>query len=108
MKTVKPVSKETYERIGKAYLICSQYPDVFGDVTMKKFCSMFVDVLDDDEDEHEARKKENADAMYWVLRNILYELKHGTGADRSYIQQVINDIGGLLAEIDGKEDVGHE
>ena len=69
MKTVKPVSKETYELIGKAYAICSEYPDVFGDVTMRKFCGMFVDdIIDDDEDEYEARRKAYAGDMYHLLQ----------------------------------------
>ena len=42
MKTVKPVDEATKAKIGKAYLICSQYPDVFGDVTMKKFCALLA------------------------------------------------------------------
>ena len=69
MKTVKPVSKETYELIGKAYAICSEYPDVFGDVTMRKFCGMFVDdIIDDGEDLIEARKKAYASDMYRLLQ----------------------------------------
>ena len=70
MKTVKPVSKETYERIGKAYAICSEYPDVFGDVTMRKFCGMFVDdIIDEGEDLVVARKKAYAGDMYHLLQN---------------------------------------
>mgnify|MGYP007070233930 CR=1 FL=1 len=69
MKTVKPVSQETYERIGAAYAICSKYPDIFGDVTMKRFCSMFVDdIVDEGEDLIEARKKAYADEMYALLK----------------------------------------
>lgn len=68
MKTVKPVSKETYERIGKAYAICSEYPDVFGDVTFRKFCGMFVDdIIDEGEDLIEARKRAAAPDMYRLL-----------------------------------------
>ena len=68
MKTVKPVSKETYERIGKAYAICSEYPDVFGDVTFRKFCGMFVDdIIDEGEDIIEARKRAAAPDMYRLL-----------------------------------------
>ena len=70
MKTLKPVDQETYERIGAAYAICSQYPDVFGDVTMKKFCSMFVDVIDEGEDEQEARMKVYASEMYRILSEL--------------------------------------
>ena len=69
MKTVKPVSQETYERIGKAYAICSEYPDVFGDVKMRKFCGMFVDdIIDEGEDLIEARKKAYANNMYCLLQ----------------------------------------
>ena len=70
MKTVKPVSQETYERIGAAYAICSKYPDIFGDVTMKRFCSMFVDdIVDEGEDLIEARKKAYAGEMYRLLND---------------------------------------
>ena len=68
MKTVKPVSKETYEQIGKAYAICSEYPAVFGDVTMRKFCGMFVDdIIDEGKDLIEARKRAAAPDMYRLL-----------------------------------------
>ena len=67
MKTLYPVDDETYARIGKAYLICSQHPDVFNDVKFKKFCSMFVDVIDDCEDEREARLNAAAHEMYDAL-----------------------------------------
>ena len=69
MKTVKPVSQETYERIGAAYAICSKYPDIFGDVTFRKFCGMFVDdIIDEEEDLIEARKKAYAGDMYRLLQ----------------------------------------
>ena len=103
MKTVKPVDEATKAKIGKAYLICSQYPDVFGDVTMKKFCAMFVDVVDEDDDEHEARIKAEAESMYWMLRNMLYELKRGSGKDADYLTQMIDDIGEVLSRIDGED-----
>ena len=68
MKTLHPVSQETYERIGKAYAICSEYPEVFGAVTMRKFCGMFVDdIIDEEEDLIEARKKAAAPEMYEML-----------------------------------------
>ena len=68
MKTVKPVDKATLERIGAAYAICSQYPDVFGDVTFRKFCGMFVDdIIDEGEDLIEARKRAAAPDMYRLL-----------------------------------------
>ena len=103
MKTVKPVDEATKAKIGKANLICSQYPDVFGDVTMKKFCAMFVDVVDEDDDEHEARIKAEAESMYWMLRNMLYELKRGSGKDADYLTQMIDDIGEVLSRIDGED-----
>ena len=68
MKTVKPVDKATLERIGAAYAICSRYPDVFGDVKMRKFCDMFVDdIIDEGEDLIEARKRAAAPDMYRLL-----------------------------------------
>lgn len=167
MKTVKPVNKETYDRIGKAYAICSEYPDVFGGVTMRKFCGMFVDdIIDEGEDiiearkkayagemyrllqvaflamadakvdeplrleideclchitgdpcptddepvddESNARKRDHADDMYWMLSNIRYELGHGGASDAEYISQVIREIGEVLADIDEKEETSDE
>lgn len=70
MKILKLVDEEIYARIGKAYLICSQYPEVFGDVTLKKICSMFVDVINKDEDNREKRIKAQATQMYEILRAI--------------------------------------
>ena len=103
MKTVKPVDEATKARMRKAHLICSQYPEVFGGVTYEKFCNMFVDVVADDEDIHEARMKAEAESMYWMLRNMLYELKRGSGDDADYIAQVIGDIGEVLSHIDGED-----
>ncbi len=78
MKTVKPVSKETYERIGKAYAICSEYPDVFGDVTFRKFCDMFVDdIIDDGEEFVAARKKAYAGEMYDLLEEMAFVMYRG-------------------------------
>ena len=37
------VDDETLARIGKAFLICAQYPEVFGKVRMDKFRAMFLD-----------------------------------------------------------------
>ena len=43
-------------------------PDVFGDVTFRKFCGMFVDdIIDEGEDLIEARKKAYAGDMYRLL-----------------------------------------
>ena len=66
MKTLKPVDNATHEKIGAAYLVCAEYPEIFGDVPLKKFCSMFVDVVDDEED----RLKAMAPAMYRLLKKI--------------------------------------
>lgn len=83
MKTVKPVSQETYERIGKAYAICSEYPDVFGDVTFRKFCGMFVDdIIDEGEDLIAARKKAYAGNMYRLLHAAFESLAYA-GIDES-------------------------
>ena len=71
MKTLHPVDEETYARIGKAYLICSEHPDVFGDITFKKLCSMFVDdIIDEGEDERKARMKTCAPEMYSLLNKV--------------------------------------
>ena len=101
MKTLNPVSEETYERIGAAYAVCSQYPEIFGDVTMKKFCSMFVDdIIDDDEDEKHVRMKAYAETMYYMLTNLRYEFMNGGASDGEYIKQIIGEIGQVLSEID--------
>ena len=68
MKTLHPVSQETYERIGKAYLICSQYPEVFEGVSYKKFCGMFVDdIIDEGEDlmRHERKQQHRRCTGCW-------------------------------------------
>ena len=66
MKTLKPVDPATYEKIGAAYVVCAEYPEIFGDVPLKKFCGMFVDVVDDEEE----RLKAMAPAMYRLLKKI--------------------------------------
>ena len=98
MKTLKPVDEETYAKIGKAYLICSEYPEVFGEVTMKQFCSMFVDVIDEDEDEREARMRAYAPKMYQLLR----ELKEYSEEYDLY-SDLKDEVFELLRKIDGGE-----
>ena len=100
MKTLHPVSQETYERIGKAYLICSQYPEVFEGVSYKKFCGMFVDdIIDEGEDIIEARKKAAAPEMYEMLELAVESLiKHNT--DR----HTVGMIEALLDRIDYGEE----
>ena len=97
MKTLHPVSQETYEKIGKAYLICSEYPEVFGDVTFKKFCSMFVDdIIDEDEDPRDVRMREFAREMYEML-----ELAVGALFDHNPNSPTAVKIEELLDRIDG-------
>ncbi len=73
MKTREPVDEATAARIGKAYVVCSQYPEIFGDVKMSKFCGMFVDVIDEDEDEREVQLRALAPEMYeWILEILDY------------------------------------
>ena len=99
MKTVKPVSQETYERIGAAYAICSKYPDIFGDVTFRKFCGMFVDdIVDEGEDLIEARKKAYAGEMYDLLATMWADWDENGGGDGYQ-----STIGDLLDRIDRKE-----
>lgn len=98
MRTLHPVDEETYARIGKAYLICSQHPDVFGDVTFEKFCSMFVDVIPDGKDEHESRKKAAAHEMYDMLEDAVQALtdhnpNSGTAARIESLLDQIDDVG---------------
>ena len=103
MKTVKPVSKETYERIGKAYLICSEYPDVFGDVTFEKFCSMFVDVIPEGESKRSVRMKAYAGEMYDLIRAV-----SSTKVSFTDVVKIGDYARELLARIDGEEDTGDE
>ena len=104
MKTVKPVSKATLERIGAAYAICSEYPDVFGDVTMRKFCGMFVDdIIDDGEELAAARKKAYAGEMYDFLDAIAEDM-----SERGGYEEYASKIAALLDRIDGKEDAEDE
>lgn len=71
MKTIKPVSKETYAKIGAGYLILAEHPEIFGDVTFRKFCGMFVDdIIDEGEDLIDACKKAYAGEMYNLLRRL--------------------------------------
>ncbi len=99
MKTLKPVDPETYKKIGQAYLILSEYPEVFGDVTMKKFCSMFVDdIIDEDEDEHEARMKAAASEMYRILKAIDKHCEEYYNLDESILDAIYN----VLEAIDGE------
>lgn len=98
MKTLKPVDPETYKKIGQAYLILSEYPEVFGDVTMKKFCSMFVDdIIDDGEDEHEARMRAYASEMYDMLLLSIESLR-----EHRYDSPTAERIEELLDRIDGE------
>ena len=98
MKTLKSVDEETYTRIGKAYQICSEYPEVFGDVKLEKFCSMFVDVIDEGDDEREARMKAYAHDMYEKLNLAVESLrKHRFDSPTAEL------IESLLDKIDGGE-----
>ena len=97
MKTVKPVSQETYERIGAAYAICSKYPDIFGDVTMRNFCDMFVDdIIDEGEDLIEARKKAYAGDMYRLLQKAFLSM-----ADAKVDEPLRIEIDECLSHITG-------
>ena len=102
METLKAVDKETLARIGQAYLICSKYPEVFGGVKLEKLCSLFVDELDEEEDEHEARMRKYAPEMYRVLKDIRTwgEEKeiNNEQEDRLY-----EEMCAVLNEIDGGE-----
>ena len=106
MKTLHPVSEETYAKIGAGYLLCSEHPEIFGDVTMRKFCDMFVeDIIDEGEDEHKARIKAAAPEMYRMLRR----LQGMTGyTSMSVVDQrwatLVKDVNNLLSLIDDSDD----
>ena len=74
------VDDATYARIGQAFLVCAEYPEVFEGVTMEKFCSMFVDVIPDGESELTARAKAHAVEMYKLLNKVFSRLEF-TGLD---------------------------
>ena len=102
MKTLHPVDDTTLAKIGKAYLICSEYPDVFGNVRMDRFCSMFVDVIPDDESERDARIRARADEIYGLIHTLAI-----TDAPDTYIACFLefkNMARELLDYIDGKEE----
>ena len=96
MKTLHTVDKETYKRIGKAYLVCSEYPEIFGDVKMEKFCGMFVDVIREDDDEREARMRTFVPEMYRILKDIYAWCKNN-----ELDSEIEYDIWRVLKSIDG-------
>ena len=106
MKTVKPVSKETYAKIGAGYLICAEHPEIFGDVTFRKFCDMFVDdIIDEGEDEHKARIKAAAPEMYRMLQRMrdLSEYTSLAAVDQRWAT-LVKDVNNLLSLIDDYDD----
>ncbi|MBQ7217127.1 MAG: hypothetical protein IJS39_14210 [Synergistaceae bacterium] len=98
MKTLYPVDKATHEKIGAAYLVCSQYPEIFGDVPMGKFCSMFVDVIDEDEDERTARMRASAPEMYRILQEVQEWCR-----ENDLDSDIECDIWEVLCHINGEE-----
>ena len=75
---------------------------------MSKFCGMFVDVIEEDEDEREMRMKTLAPEMYKLLHVLLsyvYEAEV-LSTSATYKAKAKNDIANvkeLLARIDGEE-----
>ena len=51
----------------------------------------------------DARLITAAPELYWMVYNMLYELKHGNGANPEYVKQVIPQMEELLARIDVEE-----
>ena len=97
MKTLHPVSQETYAKIGKAYLIFASYPDVFEGVTYEQLCSLFVDdIIDEGEDLIEARKKAYAGDMYRLLQNAFLSM-----ADAKIDEPLRLEIDECLCHISG-------
>lgn len=99
MRTLRPVSEDVKANIGAAYAICSQYPEIFEDVTYRKFCDMFVDdIIDEGMDVHEARKKAAAHEMYDLLEEAVkalaeYNTNSTTAARIERLLDVIDDVG---------------
>ena len=104
METLNAVDKETLERIGQAYLICSKYPEVFGGVTLEKLCSLFVDELD--EDEREARMRKYAPGMYDLLKEVLNS--NVINSESELGEWLEDSIYASLRVIDGTEDEDEE
>ena len=48
---ISDVDEETLERIGEAFLIFAQYPEVFGDVPIGRLRGLFLDGYEGDFDE---------------------------------------------------------
>ena len=102
------MSKETYAKIGAGYLILAEHPEIFGDVTFRKFCDMFVpDIIDEGEEVATARKKAYAEAMYDLLCK-LRELIDWEDMRFNTIQweTLTRNIDNLLALIDGDYEEG--
>ena len=85
---INDLQHSPYTKLGKAFSICSQYPDVFGDVDLEKFCALFFDntdndtSADDDKDNHKGSNNEDDESEYdeeaicvCLLTN--HEDKHG-------------------------------
>lgn len=45
---IDELQQSPYTKLGKAFSICSKYPDVFGDIDLDKFCSLFIERTDND------------------------------------------------------------
>ncbi len=97
MKTLHPVDEAMKAKIGKAYLICSQFPDVFNDVTLEKFCSMFVDVIPEGENEQDARMKAAAPEMRRLLHAAFMAM-----AEAGVDEPLRLEIDECLCHIDGE------
>lgn len=96
MKTLNDLDEGTQERILKAFQICVEHMDVFGEVEMHNLCSLFADGVF--EDEREARKRKYAPEMY----ELLSELKEYSEEYDLY-SDLKDEVFELLRKIDGGE-----
>ena len=103
MRTLHAVDEATYAKLGEAYLICAEYPEVFEGVTMEKFCSMFVDVIPDGESELTARAKAHAVEMYKLLNKVFIRVEF-TGLDG----ELKSEIDACLSRIEEVSSAGEE
>ena len=95
MKTLNDLDEETQERILKAFQICVEHMDVFGEVEMQKLCSLFADGIF--EDDREVRMRKYAPDMYQLLKYVL-------NSEVDLGEQLEDAIYAGLRVIDGTED----
>lgn len=55
---IDTLEQSPYTRLGKAFTLCSQHPEIFGDVDLHKFCALFLDDNGHEECTHNDRDED--------------------------------------------------